>query len=42
VDAVTAAIVNKLLHPPTAHLKDMARNGNAAEEISLVRKILGL
>jgi glutamyl-tRNA reductase len=42
LDAATAAIVNKLLHPPTVGLKEIARNGHAADVIGLVRKLLGL
>src|SRR2546428_14167378 len=42
LDAATSAIVNKLLHPPTVHLKEIARNGFAAEQVALIRKLLGL
>jgi len=42
LEAATAAIVNKLLHAPTVHLKEVARNGNPPEHISLIRKLLGL
>ena len=42
LDAATTAIVNKLLHPPTVHLKEIARNGFAAEQVALIRKLLGL
>jgi glutamyl-tRNA reductase len=42
VDAITTAIVNKFLHPPTAYLKEAARNGHAPEVTALVRKLLGL
>ena len=42
LDAATTAIVNKLLHPPTAHLKEVARNGRAAEVVELVRRLFGL
>jgi glutamyl-tRNA reductase len=42
LEAATTAIVNKLLHPPTVHLKEIARNGFAAEQVALIRKLLGL
>jgi len=42
LEAVTSAIVNKLLHPPTVHLKEMAGNGHAREHMGLIRKLLGL
>jgi glutamyl-tRNA reductase len=42
VDAATSAIVNKLLHPPTVHLKEMARDGFARDQVALIRKLLGL
>jgi len=42
LEAVTTAIVNKLLHPPTVHLKEMAGNGHAREHMGLIRKLLGL
>jgi glutamyl-tRNA reductase len=42
LDAATSAIVNKLLHPPTVHLKEIARNGFAAEQVALIKKLLGL
>jgi glutamyl-tRNA reductase len=42
LEAVTAAIVNKLLHAPTVCLKEMARQGTPPEESSLVRTALGL
>src|SRR5262249_45524055 len=42
IDAATTAIVNKLLHPPTVQLKEIARNGHGPELVSLVRKLLGL
>jgi glutamyl-tRNA reductase len=42
LDAATAAIVNKLLHPPTVQLKEIARNGHPPELVALVRKLLGL
>jgi len=42
LDAATSAIVNKLLHPPTVHLKEIARNGFAPEQVALIRKLLGL
>ncbi len=39
---MTSAIVNKLLHPPTVHLKEIASNGHANEHMALIRKLLGL
>ncbi|HET8648159.1 MAG TPA: glutamyl-tRNA reductase [Vicinamibacteria bacterium] len=42
LEAATSAIVNKLLHPPTVHLKEATRNGQAGEQLSLIRKLLGL
>jgi len=42
LEAAASAIVNKLLHPPTAQLKEIARNGHAPEHISFIRKLFGL
>jgi glutamyl-tRNA reductase len=42
LNAATAAIVNKLLHPPTAHLKEVARNGHATDLVDVVRKLFRL
>jgi glutamyl-tRNA reductase len=42
LDAVTTAIVNKLLHAPTVELKEIARNGRAPELVTTIRKLLGL
>ena len=42
LEAATTAIVNKLLHSPTIHLKESARNGHGPEQVSLIRKLLGL
>jgi glutamyl-tRNA reductase len=42
LEAATSAIVNKLLHPPTVHLKEASKNGQAGEQLSLIRKLLGL
>jgi glutamyl-tRNA reductase len=42
LEAATSAIVNKLLHSPTILIKEIARNGYAAEQIALIRKLLGL
>lgn len=42
LEAATTAIVNKLLHSPTVHLKEAARNGHDPERMSLIRKLLGL
>jgi glutamyl-tRNA reductase len=42
LEAVTTAIVNKLLHPPTVHIKEIASNGHAKEHMGLIRKLFGL
>jgi glutamyl-tRNA reductase len=42
LQAATEAIVQKLLHSPTVQLKEMAKNGHPQEQISLLRKLLGL
>jgi glutamyl-tRNA reductase len=42
IEVATQAMVNKLLHPATVMLKDLARNGEAATEMALIRKLLGL
>jgi glutamyl-tRNA reductase len=42
LDAATSAIVNKLLHPPTVHLKEATRNGQGSDQLNLIRKLLGL
>ncbi len=42
IDAATTAIVNKLLHPPTVALKELAKNGDSSAEIGLIRRLLGL
>jgi glutamyl-tRNA reductase len=42
LEAATSAIVNKLLHSPTILIKEIARNGYAAEQVALIRKLLGL
>jgi glutamyl-tRNA reductase len=42
VEGVTSAIVNKLLHAPTVHLKEAARNGKGPEHVDLIRRLLGL
>jgi glutamyl-tRNA reductase len=42
VDAVTQAIVNKLLHAPTVQLKELARDGHGPDLVQLVRRVLGL
>lgn len=41
VEAATRAIVNKLLHAPTSHLRDLGRHGNEAE-LRLAGALLGL
>jgi len=42
LEAVTSAIVNKLLHAPTVELKEIARNGRSPELVAVIRKLLGL
>jgi glutamyl-tRNA reductase len=42
LESATAAIVNKLLHAPTVALKEAARNGHEPEQVSLIRRLLGL
>jgi len=42
LEAVSTAIVNKLLHAPTVCLKDVARQGVSAEQAGLLRLALGL
>ncbi len=44
LDAMTHAIVNKILHPPTKVLKEMARdeNGQAAEVAEVLHRLFGL
>jgi glutamyl-tRNA reductase len=43
LEAVTAAIVNKLLHAPTVHLKQMAaREDGDPRQDMLVRALFGL
>ncbi|MCM2254579.1 MAG: glutamyl-tRNA reductase [Vicinamibacteria bacterium] len=42
VEAVAAAIVNKLLHPPTAFLREAAARGGAADEALLAARLLGV
>jgi len=41
LEAATSAIVNKLLHAPTVHLKQMAGDGQP-EHVGLIRKLFGL
>jgi glutamyl-tRNA reductase len=42
IDGLTSSIVNKMLHPPTVHLKKIASNGDAHEHVAFIRKLLGL
>jgi glutamyl-tRNA reductase len=42
IDGLTTSIVNKMLHPPTVHLKEIASNGDAHEHVAFIRKLLGL
>jgi glutamyl-tRNA reductase len=42
IDSLTSSIVNKILHPPTVHLKEIASNGHGPEHVGFIRKLLGL
>jgi glutamyl-tRNA reductase len=42
IEGLTSAIVNKLLHPPTVRLKEIAKAGGVADDVSLIRRLLGL
>jgi glutamyl-tRNA reductase len=42
LEGATSAIVNKLLHAPTVHLKQMAREGDDAARTGLLRLLFGL
>jgi glutamyl-tRNA reductase len=42
IEGLTSAIVNKLIHPPTVHLKEIASNGHAPEQVGFIRKLFGL
>jgi glutamyl-tRNA reductase len=42
LEAATTALVNKLLHAPTTQLKELSKNGHAAEAMEFVRKLFGL
>ena len=42
LDALTKAIVNKLLHTPTVVLKEEAKNARAAETAAIARRLFGL
>jgi glutamyl-tRNA reductase len=44
IEALSAAITNKLLHPPIAYLKASGRNGvgSDAESVTIVRRMFGL
>jgi glutamyl-tRNA reductase len=42
LEATGNAIVNKLLHPPTVRLKEIAKDGEAVAEVGFIRKLLGL
>ena len=44
IEAMTQAIVNKILHPPTRALKELAHeeDGNAAEVADLLHRLFGL
>jgi glutamyl-tRNA reductase len=42
IEGLTSSIVNKILHPPTVHLKEIASDGHAPEHVGFIRKLLGL
>jgi glutamyl-tRNA reductase len=44
IEALSLGIINKLLHPPIAYLKNSSRNGETdnAREVAVVRRVFGL
>jgi glutamyl-tRNA reductase len=42
VEAALRATVNKLLHPPMAHLRAAAADGNGHQEVEAIRTLFGL
>lgn len=42
LEAATIAMMNKVLHNPMVYLKEVARNGYSPEQVTLIRKLLGL
>jgi glutamyl-tRNA reductase len=42
LESATLALVNKLLHAPTTQIKELSKNGHAAQSLDLVRKLFGL
>jgi len=42
VDQITKSIVNKILHPPIEHLKQMARDPRGADLAEVIRKIFNV
>ena len=42
LEAATTAIVNKLLHSPTVHLKEIGATATAPSRSACIRKLLGL
>ncbi len=42
LEAASAAIVNKLLHPSFVQIKELGRSGQAETDLILVRRLLGL
>jgi glutamyl-tRNA reductase len=41
-EALTSSIVNKILHPPTARLRDAAHDGRSEEWIAIMRELFAL
>ena len=42
VDQITKSIVNKILHPPIEHLKQMARDPQGGDLVEVIRKIFNV
>ena len=44
IEALSLGIINKLLHPPIAYLKNTSRSGDVdnAREVAVVRRMFGL
>ena len=42
VDQITQALVNKILHHPIAHLKEMAHDPDGQDVAELIRKIFNI
>ena len=42
VDQITQSLINKILHHPIAHLKQMAHDPQGAEVAELIRKLFNI